>query len=104
MSCFIRMIKEFISVTSHASPTPLSQTATHSRTPSPIERDVLYGRLPFIKRSKKVIVDSFSLRVYSTRGFKSQVAEGVNFIVFKTHYDWLYVYYMHLHNSLLSRR
>ena len=40
----------------------------------------------------------------STRGFKSQVAEGVNFIVFKTHYDWLYVYYMHLHNSLLSRR
>src|SRR6218665_3607166 len=39
------MIKICISVTSHAlDPSPLSQTVTPSRTPSPIERDVLYGR------------------------------------------------------------
>src|SRR6218665_4078153 len=32
-------------VTSHAlGPLPLSQTVTPSRTPSPLERDVLYGR------------------------------------------------------------
>jgi len=37
--------KFFISVTSHAlDPLPLSQTVTLSRTPSPLERDVLYGR------------------------------------------------------------
>jgi len=34
-----------ISVTSHAlDPLPLSQTVTPSRTTSPLERDVLYGR------------------------------------------------------------
>ena len=39
------MIKKFISVTSHGLyPLPLSQTVTPSRTPSPFERDVLYGR------------------------------------------------------------
>ena len=39
------MIKSCISVTSHAlDPLPLSQTVTPSRTPSPLERDVLYGR------------------------------------------------------------
>ena len=39
---------DFLSVTSHAlGPLPLSQTVTPSRTPSPLERDVLYGR-PFI--------------------------------------------------------
>src|SRR6218665_1516711 len=39
------MIKICISVTSHAlDPLPLSQTVTPSRTPSPLERDVLYGR------------------------------------------------------------
>src|SRR6218665_4132345 len=40
------MIKICISVTSHAlGPTsPLSQTVTRSGTPSPLERDVLYGR------------------------------------------------------------
>src|SRR6218665_3154342 len=42
---FICMIKICISVTSHAlDPPPLSQTVTPSRTPSPLERDVLYGR------------------------------------------------------------
>src|SRR6218665_3875320 len=36
---------KFISVTSRALyPLPLSQTVTPSRTPSPLERDVLYGR------------------------------------------------------------
>ena len=37
---------KFISVTSHAldSSSPLSQTVTPSRTPSPLERGVLYGR------------------------------------------------------------
>ena len=35
----------FISVTSQAlDPLPLSQTVTPFRTPSPLERDVLYGR------------------------------------------------------------
>ena len=40
------MTNFFISVTSHAlNPLlPLSQTVTPSRTPSPLERDVLYGR------------------------------------------------------------
>jgi len=39
--------KKIISVTSHAlDPLPLSQTVTPSRTPSPLERDVLYGRPP----------------------------------------------------------
>src|SRR6218665_3312702 len=39
------MIKICISVTSLAlDPSPLSQTVTPSRTPSPFERDVLYGR------------------------------------------------------------
>src|SRR6218665_4126659 len=40
------MIKICLSVTSHALDTPslLSQTVTPSRTPSPLERDVLYGR------------------------------------------------------------
>src|SRR6218665_2257109 len=39
------MINICISVTSHAlDPLPLSQTVTPSRTPSPLERDVLYGR------------------------------------------------------------
>ena len=39
------MIKKFISVASHAlDPLPLSQTVTPSRTPPPLERDVLYGR------------------------------------------------------------
>src|SRR6218665_720746 len=39
------MIKVCINVTSHALyPLPLSQTVTPSRTPSPLERDVLYGR------------------------------------------------------------
>ena len=34
-----------MSVTSHAlDPLPLSQTVTPSRTPCPLERDVLYGR------------------------------------------------------------
>src|SRR6218665_2022955 len=37
--------KKIISVTSHALyPLPLSQTVTPSRIPSPLERDVLYGR------------------------------------------------------------
>src|SRR6218665_1232284 len=37
--------KNSISVTSHAFyPLPLPQTVTPSRTPSPLERDVLYGR------------------------------------------------------------
>jgi len=41
------MIQKFISVTSHALDiSPLSQTVTPSRTPSPLERDVLYGRPP----------------------------------------------------------
>src|SRR6218665_1036916 len=36
----------FKSVTSHAlgPPSPLSQTVTPSRTPPPLERDILYGR------------------------------------------------------------
>ena len=39
------MIRNFISVTSHAlDPLPLSQTVTHSWTPCPLERDILYGR------------------------------------------------------------
>ena len=38
------MIKICISVTSHALDTPLSQAVTPSRTPLPLERDVLYGR------------------------------------------------------------
>ena len=39
--------KKFISVTSHALyPLPLSQTVTPSRTPSLLERNVLYGRPP----------------------------------------------------------
>src|SRR6218665_2338861 len=42
---FRRYDKIFISVTSHALYTlPLSQTVTPSRTTSPLERDVLYGR------------------------------------------------------------
>src|SRR6218665_1447936 len=42
---FLMYDKKFISVTSHALyPLPLSQTVTPSRTPSPLERDVLYGR------------------------------------------------------------
>ena len=42
------MIKICISVTSHAldPPPTLSQTVTPSRTPSPLERDVLYGWPP----------------------------------------------------------
>src|SRR6218665_1939870 len=41
------MIKICISVMSHAlDPLPLSQTVTPSRTPSPLQRDVLYGRPP----------------------------------------------------------
>src|SRR6218665_1064121 len=41
-----------ISVTSHAlNPLPLSQTVTPSRTPSTLERDVLYGR-PLTLHSK----------------------------------------------------
>ena len=37
--------KKCKSVTSHApDPLPMSQTVTPSRTPSPLERDVLYGR------------------------------------------------------------
>src|SRR6218665_1982221 len=44
----------FISVTSHAlEPPPLSQTVTPSRTPSPLERDILYGRPP--SQSKEFI-------------------------------------------------
>src|SRR6218665_2285107 len=39
--------KKSINVMSHALyPLPLSQTVTPSRTPSPLERDVLYGRPP----------------------------------------------------------
>ena len=42
------MIRICISVTSHAiDPLPLSQTVTPSRTTSPLERDVLYGRPHF---------------------------------------------------------
>src|SRR6218665_809574 len=43
--------KIFIRVTSHAFyPLPMSQTVTPSRTPYPLERDVLYGR-PLVLRS-----------------------------------------------------
>ena len=39
--------KKMISVTSHALDSlPLSQTVTRSRPPSPLERDVPYGRAP----------------------------------------------------------
>ena len=49
------MIEYFISVTSHdLDPLPLSQTVTPSRTPSPLERDVLYGR-PLIQLATSII-------------------------------------------------
>src|SRR6218665_1181294 len=52
------MIKNCISVTSHAPyPLPLSQTVT-PRTPSPLERDVLYGR-PL----KRFTCEIFKLRI-----------------------------------------
>src|SRR6218665_1589840 len=50
------MITFFISVTSHALyPLPLSQTVTPSRTPSPLERDVLYGR-PLYRGTEGTVV------------------------------------------------
>ena len=57
-------------------PLPLSQTVTHSRTPSPLERDVLYGRPPIRKHTlqRKVRLNNFNfnfrLHMYD-RKFKS---------------------------------
>jgi len=52
-------------MTSHASdPLPLSQTITPSRTPSPLERDVLYGR-PLTRVIHVSIVSSTTDIIYN---------------------------------------
>src|SRR6218665_1867374 len=55
--------KKCISVTSHALyPSPLSQTVTPSRTPPPLERDVLYGR-PLCGRCRNIEF-TITIRIY----------------------------------------
>src|SRR6218665_3278528 len=62
------MIKICISVTSHAlDPFPLSQTVTPSRTPYPLERDVLYGR-PLIYKTTCSHTIFFPLKIRMVDG------------------------------------
>src|SRR6218665_928317 len=68
------MIKNVITVTSHALESLPCQTVTPSRTPSPLERDVLYGRHPMksTQRTSPIhtLVHCYLLRRYlkGTRG------------------------------------
>ena len=53
-------------------PSPLSQTVTLSRTPSPFERDVLYGRPPIgILNSHGIIIWSSLLERFSGSATRS---------------------------------
>jgi len=58
------MIKK-CDVTCSLPPFPLSQTVTHSRTPSPLERDVLYGWPIKQRTDSKIEMDSSGEGTYN---------------------------------------
>src|SRR6218665_1940578 len=73
--------KKFISVTSHAlNPLPLSQTVTPSRTLSPLERDVLYGRPHGLNTGRLLI--SLKLQKVDLSGFAKKILNYLQ--IFKT--------------------
>src|SRR6218665_324514 len=64
------MIKICISVTSHAlDHLPLSQTVTPSRIPSPLERDVLYGRPPILYEGSIALASIITTHLIQDRVF-----------------------------------